>query len=324
MALRQLRQLKQLTDGLLDVARVRQGKMELKKELVDLITVVGAALETTRPAIEGRGHELKVSLPPGRVPVNGDPSRLQQVIVNLLNNACKYTAPMGQIRVAVEGTEGEAVVRVEDTGIGLAPEMLEGIFKLYAQAADGRRHSEGGLGIGLSLVKCLVEMHGGSVTAESDGLGRGSTFVVRLPVREAIPAQGPAPVPEKATAGTRSLRVLLVDDNLDSTRSLAQLLRMWGHEVDSAADGEEAVRLSTRYKGVIHLLLTDVIMPGMNGLQVADQLTTLRPGLKVLYMSGYAGDAVFRLDRLGPGTSFLSKLFAPKDLAIKVRGILDG
>ena len=188
MAQRQLGQLKQLTDGLLDLARVRQGKMELKQELVDLNAVVAAAVETTRHGIEERGHELKVCLPSGPVLVNGDPSRLRQVIVNLLNNACKSTAPMGQIRVAVP--KGPRVRRwccVEDTGIGLAPEMLEGIFKLYAQAADGQRHSEGAWGSACRWSKCLVEGGGGgggnagnSVTAESDGLGRGSTFVVRL------------------------------------------------------------------------------------------------------------------------------------------------
>ncbi len=266
---RQVRQLKHLTDGLLDVARVRQGKMDLKKELIDLNAVLAVAVEMARAAIKERGHELEVSLPPGQVPVEADPARLQQVVVNLLNNACKYTAVGGRIRIAVERAAGQAVLRVEDTGIGLAPEMLERIFDLYAQAADGRRHSQAGLGIGLSLVKCLVEMHDGSVTAQSDGLGRGSAFVVRLPLREALPSREPPP-PAAAPAGARSVRVLLVDDNLDSTRSLAQLLRLWGHEVETAADGPSALLLARAFRPEVVLL--DVGLPGMDGREVGRRL----------------------------------------------------
>ncbi len=296
VAQRQLRQLQHITDDLLDLARVRQGKMDLKLQMIDLNAVVAAAVETAKPAIEERGQELEVSLPPGRVPMEADPSRLQQAVVNLLNNACKYTDAGGRIRMAVENAEGEAVVRVEDTGIGLAPEVLGRIFDLYAQAADGRRHSQGGLGIGLSLVKCVVELHGGSVTAQSDGPGRGSRFVVRLPVREATPSLD-TPGPEAAPACARSLRVLLVDDNCDSTRSLAQWLRLWGHAVETAADGASALWVAGIFQPEVVLL--DVGLPGMDGREVARRLRRVVGSEQALLvaLTGFGEEEDHRLSR---------------------------
>jgi two-component system CheB/CheR fusion protein len=228
--------------------------------------------------------------------MEADPSRLRQVVVNLLNNACKYTDAGGRIRVAVERAEAEAVVRVEDTGIGLAPEMLGRVFDLYAQAADGRRHAQGGLGIGLSLVKCLVELHGGSVSARSDGPGRGSTFVVRLPVGEATPCLE-APGPKSAPGRARPLRVLLVDDNRDSTRSLAQLLRLWGHDVETAADGASALWVAGTFRPEVVLL--DVGLPGIDGREVGRRLRRvigLEPALLVA-LTGFGAEEDHRLSR---------------------------
>ena len=187
MAERQVRLLARLVEDLLDLARIRQGKIILKPELLDLNDVVARAVETARSAIDDRGHNLEVALSPAPVRLEADPERLEQVIVNLLNNAAKYTETGGHIWVAVECRPGEVSVRIRDTGIGLAPEMLGRIFDLYAQVEEARSHSKGGLGIGLSFVKRVVELHRGSVSASSDGLGHGSEFIVCLPTPTDIP-----------------------------------------------------------------------------------------------------------------------------------------
>ncbi len=219
---RQVQQLGRLIDGLLDLARVRQGKMELKMQVVDLNAVVARAVETARPAIEGRCHDLEVAAPRGPVLLQADPARLEQVLVNLLHNAAKYTEVGGRIRLTIERGEGESVIRVRDTGIGLNPEMVQRVFHLYSQDERGREMSQGGLGIGLSLVRGLVELHGGRVQAFSDGPGRGSEFMVCLPTPpQSLPPRNAAQ--ERPGVTGAALRVLLVDDNLDSSDSLAML-----------------------------------------------------------------------------------------------------
>ena len=187
---RQVRQMASLIEDLMDLARVREGKVRLRKERVDLATIVAHALETVRPVADERGHVLEVVAPPSAVLLEGDPGRLEQIVVNLLSNAAKYTDRGGRIRVTVERVRGEAVVRVEDTGLGLDPAMLARIFELYVQVAAAEDHARGGLGIGLCLVKSLAELHGGSVQASSAGLGRGSEFSVRLPALPEAPLAG--------------------------------------------------------------------------------------------------------------------------------------
>ena len=192
---RQLTQLVRLVDDLLDVSRISQGKLELCKEVVDLTDVLDSAVEASQPLIDQMGHELTIRLPEEKTQLDGDLTRLSQVFMNLLNNAAKYSEPGGRIQLIAERQDGDVVVSVRDTGIGMPPEMLSHIFDMFAQVAGSSRRSQGGLGIGLTLVRQLVGMHGGSVTAVSDGLGRGSEFIVRLPAlppnqkRSAVPAE---------------------------------------------------------------------------------------------------------------------------------------
>ncbi len=269
---RQVRHLGRLIDDLLDVSRIRQGKVELRKERVDLAGVICNACESTRPLLNERRHRLTVTFPSGPLELHADPARLEQVLVNLLTNAAKYTDPEGRIALEV-GREGdEVVLRVRDNGVGIPPEMLERIFDLFAQVdASLDRSSQWGLGIGLTLVRRLVELHGGSVRAFSAGPGQGSEFVVRLPVAEA-PAPRAAPagaIPGPAAPGTHH-RVLVVDDNADLADSLALLIRWWGHEVSVVYDGPAALAAARAQHPDVVLL--DVGMPRMSGYQVARQL----------------------------------------------------
>jgi signal transduction histidine kinase/CheY-like chemotaxis protein len=283
---RQVRHMARLVDDLLDVSRVTRGKITLQKERVDLRGLVGRAAETTRPLIEARRHQLTVALPDGPVLLEADPTRLEQVLANLLNNAAKYTEPGGAIRLAVERARGDAVVRVRDTGIGMPPEVLARAFDLFVQGDRGLARSEGGLGIGLTLVRSLVEMHGGTVTAHSDGPGQGSEFVARLP---ALPnGAGPTSPPrEQAGPAGQSRRVLVVDDNRDSADSLALLLRLAGHAVQVAYDGRAA--LEAARAAPPEAVLLDIGLPGMDGYAVARRLREELGAQRVLLVaiSGY-------------------------------------
>ncbi len=240
----QVRQMAQLVDDLLEISRVTSGKVRLQKEAVDIATIVAFAIETSRPVLETDHHRLSIALPPDPVYVDADPLRMGQVLSNLLNNAAKYTQPGGQIRLAAASEGPEVVFRVRDNGIGIPPEMLSGIFDLFAQVDHSLDHSQGGLGLGLTLVRNLVEMHGGSVQALSEGLSRGSEFIVRLPVLDLtrMRAEAPKAAPDTTTgrkeqSSTPALRVLVVDDNVSSAQSLAMVLKLDGHEVQVAHDG---------------------------------------------------------------------------------------
>jgi len=238
---RQVQHLTRLVDDLLEVSRITSGKIKLQKEPADVAAAVARAVETSQPLIEGRGHRLTVRLPDRPVVVEGDVTRLAQVLANLLNNAVKYTPDGGHIGVTVEAAGGEAVVRVRDTGMGIPPELLPNLFELFTQGDRSLARAEGGLGIGLTLVKRLVEMHGGRVEASSAGPGKGSEFVVRLP---ALPAGTACRAAEPAAADVTpgpARRVLVVDDNKDSADSLAMLLAIKGHEVRTAHDGPGAL-----------------------------------------------------------------------------------
>jgi signal transduction histidine kinase/methanogenic corrinoid protein MtbC1/ActR/RegA family two-component response regulator len=272
---RQVQQLGRLVDDLLDLSRIARGKMQLRKEWVDLGQVARRAAEASRPLVEARRHELILALPDAPVRLLADPTRLEQVLTNLLNNAARYTPDGGRVWLTATTEGGEAVVRVRDTGIGIPPEMLSGIFGLFAQVERQQERAEGGLGIGLSLVKSLTEMHGGSVEAHSEGPGRGSEFVVRWPLPAEQTPEGARAPAEEAPGAERAVRILLVDDNVDAAESLAMLLRLLGHEVAVAHDGPAALREADAQRPEVVLL--DIGMPRMDGYEVARRLRE-RPG----------------------------------------------
>ena len=245
---RQLNHMVRLVDDLLDVSRITRGKIELRKEPVQLAAVVNSAVETSRPHIEGMGHELTVTVPRRPVFVNADLTRLAQVFTNLLNNAAKYSDRGGHIGLTVERQGHEVVVSVKDAGIGIAAEQLSPIFELFTQVDQSLDKSRGGLGIGLSLARRLVEMHGGKIEAKSEGPGKGSQFSVRLPVAtEAAKAQTSSLVDESAVPKS-SLRILIVDDNRDSADSLSMLLRSIGNDTRTAYDGQEGVDMAEEFQ----------------------------------------------------------------------------
>jgi CheY-like chemotaxis protein len=268
MVERQVKHLARLVDDLLDISRINQGSIRLRKEAVDMGSVLERAVEATRPLIESRSHELTVELPDPPVRLEADPARLEQLITNLLDNAARYTMPGGQVWVSAELSGDEAVIRVRDTGIGVPPDVLDRVFEPFVQSSGSLARSDGGLGVGLTLVRGLIEMHGGSVEAHSPGLGQGSEFVVRLPARE--PAEATAPAAEPAVTAARGLRVLVVEDNVDAAESLASLLRLWNHEVLVVNDGKSAIDAARSLRPEVVLL--DIGLPGLDGYQVAQRL----------------------------------------------------
>ena len=268
---RQTRHLVHLIDDLLDVSRIGRGKIHLRKEYLDVATVISRAVETTRPFVEERGHQLTVAFAPRPLRVHADPTRLEQIIVNLLSNSTKYTENGGRIRLTADEKDGEVVIEVRDTGVGISPEMLSHVFELFTQVDTSIERASGGLGIGLSLVRALVGLHGGSVRAESDGRGKGSVFTVRLP--SAIgeePSGEPEQEPARDRAEPRRARILVVDDNVDSAKGMSRLLVSSGHEVETAHDGRTALEMARRFRPEVVLL--DIGLPGMDGYQVAEKL----------------------------------------------------
>ena len=283
---RQVGQLTRIVDELLEVSRITTGRIQLHQERIAVGVVAENAVATVRSLIDQRQHELTVSLPAQAIWVQADPARLEQVVVNLLTNAAKYTDQRGRLWLTVEQEGAEAVLRVRDSGIGIAPEVLPRIFDLFTQAERSLDRSQGGLGIGLALVQRLVEMHGGTVAASSV-LGQGSEFVVRLP---AVPPPQPlASAPPTATAqpsGT-ALRVLVVDDNVDTVTTLALLVQESGHEVRTAYDGSAVLEAALDYRP--NVVLLDIGLPGLNGFEVAQQLRQ-QPALQntvLVAMTGY-------------------------------------
>jgi len=267
---RQSEHLTRLVDDLLDVSRITQGKIKLQKERIDLITVIERAVEVSRPMMDQRKQQLTVSLPDERVMFEGDLTRLSQVVSNLLNNASKYSENGGQIWLSAKLKSTEMVLRIRDTGIGIPPDFLPHVFELFTQSDHSLDRSHGGLGIGLTLVRALVQMHSGTVEALSDGLGHGSEFVVRLPVLTAIPQPAQAgPEHHGVAYRTASQRILIVDDNVDSAESIALLLQLDGHEVMIAQDGSAAQVLSSTFHPKVILL--DIGLPGLDGYSVAQK-----------------------------------------------------
>jgi len=266
---RQVGQIVRLVDDLLDLSRVSRGNIELRREQVELESVVNHAVEAARPHFESMGQELTVTLPTAPVYLNGDPIRLIQVLGNLLSNAGKFTAKGGRIWLSVETESPQAILRVRDNGIGLAAHQLRRIFEMFTQVDTSLERTQTGLGIGLTLVKSLVEMHGGEVKARSAGLGHGSEFVVRLPILVAKSSEPPQP-PVTEPTPTMSRRILVVDDNRDAAESLAMLLKLTGHETQIAYDGVEAVESAASFRPDVVLL--DIGLPKLNGYEAARKI----------------------------------------------------
>jgi PAS domain S-box-containing protein len=289
---RQVAHLSHLVDDLLDVGRIATGTIALRSAALDLSMVAARAIETSLPLMQARRQSFHTEMPDQQVLVQGDQTRLMQIVMNLLNNAAKYTPENGAVFLKLEAGDREATLTVSDTGIGIAPELLPKIFDLFMQGRRTLARSEGGLGIGLTLVKRLVALHGGEVAAFSEGLDRGSRFVVRLPLLHPRRLSGPASPLASAAASPaapalHSRRVLVIDDNQDSTTSMAMLLKLVGHEVCVAQDGGTGLREAERF--LPQVVLLDIGLPDINGYEVARRLRQ-HPSLQsatLIAMTGY-------------------------------------
>jgi PAS domain S-box-containing protein len=266
---RQTRHLTRLVDDLLEVSRITQGKVRLRRERIDLAAAARHAADAVGPAIRAAGHRLEVQVQPGELEAYADPTRIAQVLNNLLNNAVKFTPAGGRISLTAERLGDEALIHVRDTGVGLAQEHLETVFEMFSQPSPALERNESGLGIGLALVRGLVELHGGSVRAFSPGPGKGSEFVVRLPLLPRSYSSARPAAAEDRAPGQRK-RVLVVDDNHDVASTLRQMLEIAGHEVREAGDGIEGVRVAADFKPQVVLL--DIGMPRMNGYDAAKEI----------------------------------------------------
>jgi PAS domain S-box-containing protein len=319
---RQVSQLTRLVDDLMEVSRITTGRVQLRHDRVVVSGIVDRAVETARPLMERHQHELTVSLPPQPIWLDADAARLEQVVVNLLTNAAKYTGEGGHIWLDVQQEDDECVLRVRDTGVGIAPELLPRIFDLFTQAERSLDRSQGGLGIGLALVQRLVEMHGGTVQVVS-ALGHGSEFVVRLPVATQEPGAKSQESGIKAadscplTPDSR-LRVLVVDDNIDMAQTLALLLKTSGHDVRTAHTGPAALEVALDHRP--NVVLLDIGLPGLNGYEVANRLRQ-QPALRnvvLVAMTGYGQETDRKRSQ---EAGFDHHLVKPTDFG-KVREIL--
>ena len=260
---RQVKQMVRLVDDLMDVSRITRGKIELKTDTIDLGEVLGCAVEISKPLIDQLGHKLSFNLPQNPVNLQADFTRLAQVFSNLLNNAAKYSPAGGEIRLEVDVHRDSVDVRVKDKGIGIRPDMLEHIFDMFAQVDDSLERSQGGLGVGLTLVKKLVEMHGGRIAVRSGGLGKGSEFMVHLPTMSAGPAASAAEEPRPQAAAGGGLRILVVEDNEALAQTTGWMVEMLGHGYRLAGNGKDALTLAAEYRPDV--VMMDIGLPGMNG-----------------------------------------------------------
>jgi PAS domain S-box-containing protein len=313
---RQVTQLTRLVDDLMEVSRITTGRIRLRLEPILANGIVERAVETARPLIDGHRHELAVRLSPQPIWLHADASRLEQIVVNLLTNAAKYTVDGGRISLSVEQTGDECVLRVRDTGVGIAPVLLPRIFDLFTQAERSLDRSQGGLGIGLAVVQRLVELHGGRVSAHSS-LGHGSEFVVHLPVA-APDAVAAAPITIAAAPSRPGLRLLVVDDNVDTAESLGMLMEAEGHAVRTAYGGPSAVAAAADYRP--DAVLLDIGLPDVDGFEVARRLRKdpMHHGMVLIALTGYGQETDRQRSR---EAGFDHHLVKPIDLA-EVRGIL--
>lgn len=287
---RQVHHMSRMLDDLLDVSRITRGQIQLFRQTSDLNILVHRSLDATRTVIEKKELTLETEYAPGAVPVSADITRVEQVTTNLLNNAVKFTPAGGKISVSVARDGDSAVLRVRDTGRGIAPELLPHVFDLFTQGDRSLARSEGGMGIGLTLVQSLVRMHGGSVEVRSEGPGRGSEFTVRLPMLPIVPSTSPRSAAEGGTASERK-SVLVIEDNYDSAQTLATMLDIMGHEVHVAYDGPSGLDQFERLKPAIVLL--DIGLPGISGFEVAKRIRTnpKNEALKIIALTGYGSDS---------------------------------
>lgn len=322
---RQVAQMSRLLEDLLDVSRMTRGQFALRREPLVLATVIEQAIEIARPLIDAPGHTLSVAMPTEPIGLEGDLTRLAQVFSNLLINAAKYTEPQGRIGLTVELRGAEAVVRVTDNGIGIAAEQIPRIFEMFGQAKSSIEGAQSGLGIGLSLARGFVEMHGGRIDAQSDGIGRGSAFIVHLPVTQVAPEPGSRASPEQpkgtapAQAGRR--RVLIADDLRDSADSMAMLLESMGHEVHVAYDGAEALQAIETLRPDVALL--DLGMPKMSGYDVCRHIRDLPWGrtLTLIAQSGWGQEEDRRRTRDAGFDHHIVKPIDPEALDALLRSL---
>jgi CheY-like chemotaxis protein len=306
---RQMQHMARLLEDLMDVSRVSKGRIELRRERLDLCRIVQDAVETSRPLIDQHQHELTIELPTVPLYVDADRVRMAQVFSNLLNNAAKFTQPKGHISLSVEPRDGHAVVTVRDSGMGIPSDKLTSIFEMFSQVQKPEDRSKGGLGIGLALARQLVELHGGTIQGCSEGEGKGSIFVVRLPL---LHDHAPPPSPDGRDGAPLSsqLRVLVVDDNHDAADSLAKLLSLTGNDVATAYDGEAAVTKAELFRPDVIFL--DLGLPKQNGYQACKRIRELPWGAQatVIAVTGWGQD----VDRLRTQTAgFDQHLVKPVD-----------
>jgi CheY-like chemotaxis protein/two-component sensor histidine kinase len=294
---RQVGQMVRLIDDLLDLNRISQGKIELRKESVPLSKVLENALETSRPMIEQAGHQLTFSVEPESVFIHADVTRLAQVFANILNNAARYTEKGGRICLTATESAGEAVVSVKDNGVGIPAQMLSKVFEIFTQINHSPERSQGGLGIGLSIAKQLVEMHNGTIEARSDGYGAGSEFIVRLPLLRASASESQPPKADEESVAPARRRILVADDNEDSVLSMALMLEITGNEVRTAADGLEAVQAAAAFRPAVILL--DIGMPKLDGYEACRRIRQQPWGRDALIvaLTGWGQDEDKRLSK---------------------------
>ncbi|GAB3726429.1 hypothetical protein GCM10028862_01710 [Luteimonas pelagia] len=309
---RQVRHLQRLVDDLLDVSRIARGKLALDRKPIELGAVIDAAIETVQPLLAQKDQRIALDVAGTGLPVLADAARLAQVFSNLLTNASKFSAPGGEIQVRASRSGGKVVAEVVDKGIGIAPEMLPRVFDLFEQEATTLDRSQGGLGLGLSIVRNLVSQHGGHVSAHSNGLGRGSRFVVKLPVAASTPEARAGDAAPAATKTVRGLRVLLVDDNADAANTLSLALEVAGYTVAVAEDGRGALERAVEFQPEVAVL--DIGLPGMNGYELARALRGALPGqdLVLIALTGYGQPEDRKLAR---DAGFHAHLLKPVDVA---------
>jgi CheY-like chemotaxis protein len=311
---RQVERMSLLLDDLLDVARITRGQLELKKDYVDLRSVVNVAVETARPLLDSKRHQLSVHLPAEPPMLEVDPLRLSQVIGNLLTNAAKYTDPEGRIVLDARVENAELRISIRDSGIGLSEEVIPSLFTMFSQVNSAIDRAEGGLGIGLALVRGLVALHGGRVEVRSEGLGRGSEFIIHLPHTVLAPAEARSVDVSSGAANANDVRrgrVLVADDNRDAAESLAMVLRFMGYEVSVAYGGAEALELAARERPQAAII--DIGMPGMSGHEVARRMRREAWGRHavLIALTGWGQDADKQAARAAGFDDHLTKPVEP-------------
>jgi CheY-like chemotaxis protein/two-component sensor histidine kinase len=313
---RQVAHMVRLLDDLLDVSRITRGKIDLRLGPCDLGALIAAAVETSRPALEVRRHQLEVSVPPEPLPINADPTRIEQVISNLLNNAAKFTDEGGRIAIIAERRDSEVICRIRDTGIGIASDMLSSIFNLFTQVARAQS-IQGSLGIGLTLVRRLIEAHGGTVVASSKGLGHGSEFVIRLPVHQESVKKHTISHSSEDYRCT-GLRIMVVDDDVDGAESTVELLKLHGCEACAFGDGLSALDALETFRP--EALLLDLSMPSMDGYEIARRLrgTTHGRDLILIAASGHGRSEDLERTRMA---GFDNHLVKPVDLSVLLESL---